>query len=178
MDLNNIESVEFVLENCESMIVPKKYIKRLELRHCGNEEYELECEIEGMDDIEYLATGDKRMTPLERLHLGNDITYVKVKFGKEIKNYTMVWKNNYSSTNDKFQSSELKSYKELNLSVKINNNDKLKLNKCKHMIKELLKEIEGESEHVDCNKCCFFYGCSFLRKTRENTLCGTLKFIL
>ena len=50
MNIDNIESIDFVFENCESMRIPIENFKSLGIRKVGDY-YSLFCIIEGIDNI-------------------------------------------------------------------------------------------------------------------------------
>lgn len=183
IDLNNVESVEFVLENCEYITIPKGYFKSLKLTEYKDEEYELECKIEGMDDIVYSSFRPLKQSPLERLNEYNDIVRLVITYMDDsIKSFDLVWLNWHGSDND-FQTTNMISYKELDISVKVYNKNKFIKNKCDNDVMSIFNNIGDDvldiCEESDYNeKCCYNEICNNLRKDNKNTICYTLNMML
>lgn len=184
IDLNNVESVEFVLENCEYITIPKGCFKSLKLTECKNEEYELECKIEGMDDIVYSSFRPLKQSPLERLNEYNDIVRLEITYiDDSTETFNLVWLDWHGCDND-FQTTSMASYKELDISVKVDNKNKFIKNKCDNDVMSIFNNIGYdvldicEEGNYDNEECCYNGICNNLRKDNKNTICDILNMML
>lgn len=186
IDLNNVKSVEFVLENCEYITVPKGCFKGLELIEYENEEYELDCKIYGVDSIVYssLSQLSSKQNPLKRLNEYNDIVRLVITYiDDSTKTFDLVWLDWHGDDND-FQTTNMISYKELDISVKVNNRNKFIKNKCDNDVMSIFNNI-GHDVLDMCEEGCYnnercYYNkiCNNLRENTQNTICETLNIML
>lgn len=185
IDLNNVESVEFVLENCEYITIPKDYFKSLKLTEYKDEEYELDCKIYGVDNIVYTSLGQlsSKQNPLKRLNEYNDIVRLVITYIDDpTETFNLVWLDWHGCDND-FQTTSMVSYKELDISVKVDNKNKFIKNKCDDDVMSIFNNIGYDvldiCEGSDYNeKCCYNEICNNLRKDNKNTICDTLNMML
>lgn len=186
IDLNNVESVEFVLENCEYITIPKGYFKSLKLTEYKDEEYELDCKIYGVDNIVYTSLDQlsSKQNPLKRLNEYNDIVRLVITYiDDSTETFNLVWLDWHGCDND-FQTTSMASYKELDISVKVDNKNKFIKNKCDNDVMSIFNNIGYdvldicEEGDYDNEECCYNEICNNLRKNNKNTICDTLNMML
>ena len=96
MNIDNIESIDFIFENCESMRIPMENFKNLEIEKVGDY-YSLSCIIEGIDNIEYHPFSNNS-NPFQRIVDYNDITSIEIRYKNGDKNHLyMIWEGDYSN---------------------------------------------------------------------------------
>lgn len=172
--LNNIKKVEFVLENCESVIVPKKNFEYLDVKKIGDEDepyFELKCKIKSLNDIERLPNFNfDTDTGLQRLAKYNDIVYIEITTeDNEIARLYMVWDYSHSSMTNRYQISKIYDYKTLELSItKDNYNENVA--RCSKFINENFNNV--------CNECWCKSKCDLLQKEKNVTVCEVFSYIL
>lgn len=116
-----IKEVEFLLENCESIIVPYECFKEFD---DSNGEYNFTIKDNGQ--IRYGTTfGNNTTTPLQRLNLFDDITNMYLKYEDNAESPIRInwyYKNEWDNPqNNQYQKSELLSFNELHISISKNN---------------------------------------------------------
>jgi hypothetical protein len=85
MEKNEIKSIEFIFENCESIEIPIEYFTKIDFK--GLNKYDndtaifekFECVIEDKGNIEY-SNGFDCQTPIQRINYYNDITNIYIKY--------------------------------------------------------------------------------------------------
>lgn len=116
-----IKEVKFLLENCESIIVPYECFKEFD---DSNGEYNFTIKDNGCIDYgETFSSNEK--TPLQRLNHYDDIVKIYVKYDDDTESiirpdwyYENEWDN---PQNNQYQKSELLSFNELHISISKNN---------------------------------------------------------
>ena len=91
MNIDNIESIDFVFENCESMRIPIENFKSLGIRKVGDY-YSLFCIIDGIDNITEYTLYAEHLTPFQRIFEYNDITSIEIRYkNRNIDNLNVIW---------------------------------------------------------------------------------------
>lgn len=129
----DIENIEFVLENCECIIAPIECFESLNIINddiiifddCTLDKFE--CTITYKEGLDYSFGFTTTATPLQRLNTYNDIVYIiiKLKTGEDIKCY-MPWyesENGYDSQSNENQVTSLKNHKEIYIKVETNSKE-------------------------------------------------------
>ena len=110
----DIISVEFILENCESVWIPQNCFKYFKLNET-NDGYEMEAHIIDNGSLDGYLFDTK--SPLQRLNCYSDICHINLKLANgEAINISPVWCPE-DDQNNNFQSSKLISYKEIVISI-------------------------------------------------------------
>ncbi|WP_291567050.1 MULTISPECIES: hypothetical protein [unclassified Clostridium] len=121
-----IKTVEFVLENCETVIVPYNCFKLFKINRSepiSNKQTitHLDCVIEISKDMKYGSTCSYNFKhPFYRLHDCNDITQIELTYEDNAKSLVYVdWREDvwtYSDTN-KYQMNTLFDYNTLHIHI-------------------------------------------------------------
>lgn len=173
-NLKDTLSVEFILENCETILVPCYCFKEFELIEYNNMGiYELHCIIDKQDDLIYNDFNSNKTSPIRRLHENQDITSCHlVLFDGKMIHCKLVWYDVYGS--NKFQETKLVSFNKIEISVK--RIDRKKATKEKHQLK--LKEIISDIRHYrDCDDCWCQLECMDLDDARGINICDVLDIL-
>ena len=105
----DIISVEFILENCESVWIPQHCFKYFELNETSDG-YEMDAHIIDNGSLDGYLFDTK--SPLQRLNYYSDICHINLKLANgEVISISPVWCPE-DDQNNNFQSSKLISYKE------------------------------------------------------------------
>lgn len=175
MNMDNIESIDFVFENCESMRIPIKNFKSLEIEKVGDY-YSLSCIIEGVDKIiqEYPSYRG-HSNPFQRIVDYDDITSIEIRYKNgDVNNLYMIWEGDYSNF---CQESCLLRFNK----IKININEKVKQAKIKRNIGEkAIKILDYIYQDVDvnfCNDCVYYEDCKKMKQNKDMDVCDVLYFL-
>ena len=121
----DIKSIEFVMENCETVIIPIECFKELNVDEWGDIKNKdalskFSCAIEDKGNVSYGCGFATKITPLQRINQYDDITSIYIKLNnsnEEIQLYTEWEATSYYADNNIYQKSEMNSYKELKLNI-------------------------------------------------------------
>lgn len=121
----DIKSIEFVMENCETVIIPIECFKELNVEEWGDIKNKdtlskFSCVIEDKGDVSYGCGFDTKITPLQRINQYDDITSIYIKLNnsnEEIQLYIEWEETSYYAYSNIYQKSEMNSYKELKLNI-------------------------------------------------------------
>lgn len=174
-NLKDTLSVEFILENCESVVIPCHCFKDftlIEYKNMGV--YELHCVIDKQDSIIYNDFNSNRTSPIYRLHEHQDITSCHlVLFNGEKVHCDLVWNNVYGD--NEFQKTNLISFNKIEIIIKVI--DRKKRIKEKHQLK--LKEIMYDIDNYkDCDDCWCQLHCMDLDDARGLNVCDILDILV
>ena len=173
VDSRFIKTVEFIFENCESVIVPIESFSYIELRKFNNDRYELNCRIDKFDNVKYDSCYPT-ITPLERFKMFNDITQCRIEMKDgNIINCPLIWKNVDSPNNNVFQRYTLVNNRILTIEVSAQNLVDLKRKESEECLNSFLKITKG-----DCKYCSYMERCSELIDNHHITLCGYIEEVL
>lgn len=124
MNNKTIKNVEFVLENCETVIVSYGCFEQLIINN-GQELKNkdtitnLECIIKDTGNIEYGSTwSDNKTSPIERLSKYNDITQIEITYIDDSKEHFYVQWYDEDPNSNKNQNSILVDYRILHINIK------------------------------------------------------------
>lgn len=175
MNINNIESIDFIFENCESMRIPIENFKSLEIEKVGEYYYSLSCIIEGVDKIIQDALYEAYSNPFQRIRENNDITCIEIKYKNgNIGNLHMIWEGEYSNF---YQESYLLKFNK----IKIDINKEVKQAKIKRDIAEratkILDYIYQDIGINDCSDCVYCENCKKMNKNKDIDICDVLYFL-
>ena len=154
----NIEKVEFILENTESMIIPYESFEYFKLSKTTFEkEYNLECRIIKQDNIDYGSFGFYSLSPLQRIHEFNDIVAVRVTTTDGFhKRYDIIWDVTNFQDNS-LQKTTLYNFNDLEINIREDNYYKCDIKeKHKKMIEEMLDDYD---KMENCEKCWYEQQC-------------------
>lgn len=118
----NIKEIEIGLENFESVIIPFECFKKFHYAVKDANIETLTCLIEDKREIRYSGILiDNNVTPMispiQRLAQFNDISEIKIIYdNNQSKNYSVIW-GEEDSDNNKYQKSELLSYKKVYIKI-------------------------------------------------------------
>lgn len=121
----DIKSIEFVMENCETVIIPIECFKELNVDEWGDIKNKdtlskFSCAIEDKGNVLYGWGFTTKVTPLQRINQYDDITSIYIKLNnsnEEIQLYTQWGETSYYADSNIYQKSEMNSYKELKLTI-------------------------------------------------------------
>lgn len=171
MNIDNIKSIDFVFENCETMRIPIENFKNLEIEKV-DDEYSLSCIIEKMDNIEYHSFSNI-LNPFDRLTF-NDVTSVELEFTNETKKSIQpVWKGAYSI--NYCQITHMISWNKISISINEENVIKKMKEQCANKADEILDILYQDFVIDSCSDCCYKSDCDKLRKNNNDiTICDVL----
>lgn len=173
--LKDIKSVEFILENCESMIIPKECFDNFEIKEYDDftYEYELKCKIISQDNIIYNDFGWSKHSPIDRLLRYNDIVRCRLILENTLEQeFNLVWHDSYKE-NNVYQQANKVDYKTLELMVKVKNyNDHMKSKQGEKVLDLLLDFPE-----TGCNDCWNKHICTELKSINDIKICDVLSLI-
>lgn len=185
MDINNIEIadgnrvynedikyVTFVLENCEHMKIPIENFTKLDLTKV-DDEYNLECTINKMDNIEYCPfTND--LSPFNRLSMSDDITRIEFELidGTE-HSVRLYWRG--MDFNNHCQISHVVSWNEISISINKENVMKKMKEQCADKANRILDILYQDFAIDSCSNCRYKEDCENLKKENNDiTICDIL----
>ena len=175
MNIDNIKSIDFVFENCETMRISIENFKNLEIEKV-DDEYSLSCIIEGMDNIEYHSfTND--LSPFNRLSMSDDIASIELEFKNgTIKLIQLVWEG--TDTTNYCQISHVISWNKISISInKENVMEKMKA-QCADKANRILDILYQDFAINTCTNCCYKTDCENLRKNNNDvTICDILELM-
>lgn len=122
--MENIKTVEFVLENCESVIVPYDCFEEFKIDGMMIEEkrfiYKLNCLIKMDKNIIYGATwSGNNKHPFYRLYEENDITQIKINYDNNTKKeFDIEWGGLFCTNTNEHQVNNLIDYNTLHIHIK------------------------------------------------------------
>ena len=171
----DIKYVAFVLENCEHVKIPIENFTKLDLTKV-DDEYNLECAIKKMDNIEYCPfTND--FSPFNRLSMSDDIVRIELELidGTE-HSVQPYWKgigfNNYC------QISHVISWNKISISINEENMMKKMKEQCADKANRILNILYQDFAIDSCNNCCYKADCDKLRKNNNDvTICDVLELM-
>lgn len=168
---SDILNVEFILENCENIIVPRHcfyFITLEEYNESGT--FELNCIIDRLDDIEYSGFGEPTYSPIERLYIYNDIVSCNLLMNNgDVVRCELVWED-YGDYNC-LQQSESCKFNHIKLSVKIDNYKLFMKDKHQVHINALLEDFDSL---ISCDDCWCVKECVDLQDSRGISICDVL----
>lgn len=174
-NIDNIESIDFIFENCEYISIPIENFKSLEIEKAGDY-YSLSCIIEGVDKIilEY-PLYEGYSNPFQRIANYNDITSIEIKYKDgNIENLYMIWEGEYSNN---YQDSHLLKFNK----IKIDINKEVKQTKIKRDIAKsatkILDYIYQDIGINDCSDCVYCENCKKMRRNKDIDVCDVLYFL-
>lgn len=175
MNIDNIESIDFVFENCEYIKIPIENFKSLEIEKENNDSYSLSCIIEGVDKIQEHTLYKEYSSPFQRIANYNDITSIEIKYKNgDIDTLYMIWEGDYSNF---YQKSRLLRFNK----IKIDINKEVKQTKIKRNIgKKAMEMLDYIYQDVDVNSCSDCVYCKDCKKMKENKdidICDMLYFL-
>lgn len=171
MNINNIESINFIFENCESVRIPIENFKSLKIEKEGDC-YSMSSIIEGIDNITEYTLYEKHLNPFQRIFEYNDITSMEIKYKNgNIDNLNMIWEGGNSNF---YQESYLLRFNKIRIEI----NEEVKQTKIKRDIGEKAIEIL-DCIHQDmginsCSDCCYKSDCDKLRAYNNINICTIL----
>ena len=173
-NIDNIESIGFVFENCEYMIIPIENFKSLGIKKEGDC-YSLFCIIEGVDKITQDTLYEEYSSPFQRIANYNDITSIEIKYKDgNIDNLYMIWEGEYSNF---YQESCLLRFNK----IKIDINKEIKQTKIKRNIsKKATKILDYIYQDVDvnsCSDCAYYEDCKKMKQNKDIDVCDVLYFL-
>lgn len=171
----DIKYVTFVLENCEHMKIPIENFTKLDLTKV-DDEYNLECTINKMDNIEYCPfTND--LSPFNRLSMSDDIVKIELEFKNgTIKLIRPVWEG--TDFNNYCQISHMISWNEISISINKENVMKRMKAQCANKADEILDILYQDFAINRCSECCYKEDCENLRKNNNDiTICDILELM-
>ena len=176
MDINNIEFIDFIFENCEGIRVPIENFKSLEIEKVDDYYYSLSCTIEGVDKIiqEYTLY-EGYSNPFQRIANYNDITKIEIKYKNgNIGNLYMIWEGEYSNS---YQESHLLKFNKIRIEI----NKEVKQTKIKRDIAErateILDYIYQDIGIDDCSDCVYRENCKKMKRDKDIDICDILYFL-
>lgn len=173
MNIDNIKSIDFVFENCETMRIPIENFKSLEIEKVNDDSYSLSCIIEGMDNIEYSPfTND--LSPFNRLSMSDDITSIELEFKNgTIKLIQLVWEG--TDTTNYCQISSMISWNKISINIDKENTIKKMKEQCANKADKILDILYQDFAINRCSECCYKEDCDKLRKNNNDiTICDVL----
>ena len=175
-NIKEIKNVTFILENCEYITVPIRNFLKLDLTEIDNEYYNLECIIEGMDNIEYRPfTND--LSPFNRLSMSDDITSLEIEFmDGTIKLIQLVWEG--TDTTNYCQISYMISWNKISINIDKENTIKKMKEQCANKADKILDILHQDFAINRCSECCYKEDCEDLRKNNNDvTICDILNLM-
>lgn len=175
MNIDNIKSIDFVFENCETMRISIENFKNLEIEKV-DDEYSLSCIIEGMDNIEYHSfTND--LSPFNRLSMSDDIASIELEFKNgTIKLIQLVWEG--TDTTNYCQISHVISWNKISISINKENTIKKMKEQCADKADKILDILYQDFAINRCSNCCYKEDCEDLRKNNNDvTICDILELM-
>lgn len=174
MDINNIESIDFIFENLESMTIPIENFKSLEIEKVGDY-YSLSCLIEGVDKIIMDISYEAYSNPFQRIANYNDITKIEIKYKNgNIGNLYMIWEGEYSNS---YQESHLLKFNKIRIEI----NKEVKQTKIKRDITErateILDYIYQDIDVNSCSDCVYCENCKKMKQNKDIDVCDVLYFL-
>ena len=172
-NIKEIKSVTFVCENCEFIKIPIENFTKLDLTKVDNKYYNLECIIEGMDNIEYHSfTND--FSPFNRLSMSDDIVRIELELidGTE-HSVQPYWKGtdfiNYC------QISHMISWNKISIAINEENMMKKMKEQCADKANRILNILYQDFAIESCNNCYYRTDCEDLRKNNNGIdICAIL----
>jgi hypothetical protein len=170
----NIESIDFIFENCEYMRIPIESFKSLEIEKANDDSYSLSCIIEGVDKIQD-SLYKEYFNPFQRIVDYDDITSIEIRYKNgDINNLYMIWEGDYSNF---YQESRLLRFNK----IKININKEVKQAKVKRNIGEkaikILDYIYQDTGVNFCNDCVYHEDCKKMKQNKDIDICDVLYFL-
>jgi hypothetical protein len=123
MENNEIKSIEFIFENCESIEIPYECFTELDFKGLNKQDEQVtfetfKCIIEDKGEAKY-SNGFYNKTPIQRINHYNDITNIYIKYADN--SYVQIscpWYNPISCPNSNlFQFSSIKSSNIIELGI-------------------------------------------------------------
>lgn len=173
---SDLISVRFILENCEDMIIPSPCFEYFKLKQYNDtDEYELECKIRKQDNINHYDFGTNIYSPIQRLNKFNDITRCNLLLNnKQEVSCTLVWKGMFDDEN-KYQRSELESFKEIEIKIKVDNYNEFMREKQNVSMYNILDDF---SDLENCNECWNKSICDNLKTENNIDVCKVLNLMI
>jgi hypothetical protein len=149
MENNEIKSIEFIFENCESIEIPYECFTQLDFKGLNKQDEQVtfesfKCVIEDKGNIEY-SSGFYNKTPIQRINYYNDITNIYIKYAdNSFVHVKCPWyyENEFDCSGDnEFQQSKMPTYNKIELSI-VNNSKWYNLN-------EALSKLEDGTKIED-----------------------------
>lgn len=170
----DIESIDFIFENCEYMRIPIESFKSLEIEKANDDSYSLSCIIEGVDKIQD-SLYKEYSNPFQRIVNYDDITSIEIRYKNgDINNLYMIWEGDYSNF---YQESRLLRFNK----IKIDINKEVKQAKVKRNIGEkAIKILDYIYQDVDvnfCNNCVYYEDCKKMKQNKDIDVCDVLYFL-
>lgn len=170
----DIESIDFIFENCEYMRIPIESFKSLEIEKANDDSYSLSCVIEGVDKIQD-SLYKKYFNPFQRIVDYDDITSIEIRYKNgDINNLYMIWEGDYSNF---YQESCLLKFNK----IKIDINKEVKQTKIKRNIgekaMEMLDYIYQDVDVNSCNDCVYYEDCKKMKQNKDIDVCDVLYFL-
>lgn len=173
MNIDNIKSIDFVFENCETMRIPIESFTKLDISKVDDEYYSLSCIIEGIDNIEYCSFSND-LSPFNRLSMSDDIVKIELEFTDGIKKSIQpVWKGTYSV--NYCQISHAISWNKISIAICEENVMKRMKAQCANKADEILNILYQDFVIDSCSDCCYKPDCDKLRKNNNGIdICAIL----
>lgn len=173
---SDVISVEFLLENCEYMVIPSPCFQYFKLKQYNDtDEYELECKIRKQDDINYYDFGTNIYSPIQRLNNFNDITKCNLLLNdKREVGCDLVWNDMFGNEN-KYQSSKIESFKEIEIKIKVDNYNEFMREKQRVSMYNILDNF---SDLENCNECWNKNLCENLKIENNIDVCKVLNLMM
>jgi hypothetical protein len=142
--MNNLKSLEFWFENCEGVTIPVECISNLDYKIEDNKITEFKCNIIDNGKTNYSKTwADNDITPLQRIAKYNDITSIKFTYNDgQSKDYYVLWDSD-NDENSPYQKSEMKNFREIDLSIDKTNQT--------YTISDIFNNFDEETIFIDRN---------------------------
>ena len=175
MNINNIESINFIFENCESVRIPIENFKSLKIEKEGDC-YSMSSIIEGIDNITEYTLYEEHLTPFQRIFEYNDITSIEIRYkNRNIDNLNVIWEG-YNSNS--YQESYLLRFNKIRIEI----NEEVKQTKMKREAGkkaiEILDILYQDFAIDTCSDCCYKSDCDKLRKNNNDiTICDVLELM-
>lgn len=174
MNIDNIESISFIFENCEYIKVPIENFKSLGIEKEGDC-YSMSCIIEGIDNITQYTLYAEHLTPFQRIFEYNDITSMEIKYKNgNIDNLNMIWEGGNSNF---YQESYLLKFNKIRIEI----NKKVKQTKIKRDIGkkaiEILDYIYQDMAINSCSDCIYYEDCKKMKQDKDIDVCDVLHFL-
>ena len=174
INIDNIESIDFVFENCEYIRIPIENFKSLEIEKVDDNSYSLSCTIEGVDKIQD-SLYKECFNPFQRIIDYDDITSIEIKYKNgNVSNLYMIWEGDYSNF---YQESHLLKFNK----IKIDINKEVKQTKIKRNVGEkaikILDYIYQDIGIDSCSDCAYCEPCKKMKQNKDVNVCDILYFL-
>lgn len=178
MNMDNIEFIDLIFENCEYMRIPIENFKSLEIEKVNDDCcYSLSCIIEGVDKIieQEHVLYEKYSSPFQRIVNYDDITYIEIRYKNgDMNKLYMIWEGDCSNS---YQESHLVKFNK----IKININEEVKQAKIKRNLGEkaieILDYIYQDIGINSCSDCACYEDCKKIKQDKDVDICDILYFL-